>query len=759
MAIDESLEVTHRICSFCEATCGLELTIDRAARKLISVKGHKEDVLSQGYLCPKAVALKDLDEDPDRLRVPLVRRGGNLEEATWEEAFAEVKKRLLPIMEDHGRHAVAMYTGNPTAHKPSLSLALGAVSRAVGTPNMFSASTLDQMPRHVAAGLMYGSWTSVPVPDIDRTDLLVIVGGNPLVSNGSMWTVPNFRGRLAELKKRGGSMVVVDPKRTQTAKAADQHLAIRPGTDAFFFASILNTMFKEDLVNAGRSSDLITDEETLREAVWDYTPEETASVTGMAPEDVRGLARKLCKTERAALYARIGTSVAEFGGLANWFVEAINILAGNLDREGGLLFAKAPAFNFNVQRNPLGESGEGKGVRWGRRHSRVRGAPELMGEFSAVCLAEEIETPGKGQVRALITTAGNPVLSAPNGERLARALDKLDFMVSIDIYLNETTSHADVIFPGGSPLEDIHFPVPFQAMSVRNTARYSPVIFEVEEGRPPEWQIMYQLGLILSGQDEAMSVEEFDDFMALNTISSALRNNTELEGLTEEDIMGALGKRRGPERAIDVAVRTGPYGDMFGANPDGISLDWLEAHPEGADLGPLEPRLPSVLRTPGGKINLMPEAIKDDFPRLKEGLGRMKEEAAGGDRLLLIGRRNTRTNNSWMHNLPTLAKGRFKGALEMSPADASARGLSTGDMAHIKNKSGALTVPVDVTDDMSEGTVSLPHGFGHAIPGTNLNVAAQNPGVNSNQLANENALDPMTGTAILNGIWVEVSGV
>lgn len=751
-----STEITHRICSFCEATCGLELTVDRAARKLVGVRGHDADVLSRGYICPKGVALKDLDEDPDRLRQPLVRRGGNLEPATWEEAFAEVKARLLPIMETHGRQAVAMYVGNPTAHKPALSMAFGAFARAVATPNMFSASTLDQVPRHVAAGLMYGSWTSVPVPDIDRSDLLVVAGGNPLVSNGSMWTVPDFRGRLAAMKKRGGRLVVIDPKKTQTAKAADLHLAIRPGTDAYLFASLLHVLFKEDLVRPGSAAILITDQEALAKAMADYSPEATASVTGLAAEDVRSLARDLAGTERAALYARIGTCVAEFGGTANWLVEAVNVLAGNLDVEGGLLFPKAPAFQFNSQKNPAGETGEGKGVRWGRRRSRVRGAKEIMGEFPAVCLAEEIETPGEGQVRALITTAGNPVLSAPNGERLAKALDSLDFMVSTDIYLNETTRHADVIFPGGSPLEDIHFPIPFQAMSVRNVARYSPPVFAMDEDRPAEWEIMYRLALIAAGQDEAMTVEAFDDMLAENAVRSALKNHPELAGETVESLLEKLGDRRGPARAIDLAVRTGPYGDFFGAVPGGLSLDWLEAHPEGRDLGALEPRLPGVLRTPGGRINLMPAEIREDLPRLQEGFARMKREVEEEGRLLLIGRRNTRTNNSWMHNLPTLAKGKFKGALEINPLDAAPRGLASGDLARIENQKGQLEVPVEVTADVAPGTVTLPHGFGHAQPGTNMSVANASPGVNSNQLADEEAYDDLTGTAILNAIWVDV---
>ncbi len=752
-------ETTHRICSFCEATCGLEIEVDREARKLIAVRGNKADVLSEGYLCPKAVALKDLDEDPDRLRQPLVRRAGNLEPASWEEAFAEIKRRMRPILEEHGGGGVGIYVGNPTAHKPSLSLAHGALVRSLGTSHMYSASTLDQMPRHVAAGLMYGSWTSVPVPDIDRTDLIVIVGGNPMVSNGSMWTVPNFRGRHRALKERDGRMVVVDPKRTQSAKAADTHLVIRPGTDVFFFFSILATLFDEDLVQPRHLESYLSNVDLLKSAVAGYLPETTAAATGLEPEAVRALARDLSRTERAVLYARIGTSVAEYGSTANWAVDAINALCGNLDHEGGVMWPRAAAFQFNSAPGREAHGGEGKGVRSGRRKSRVRGVPEVMGEFPAVCLAEEIETPGEGQIRALFTTAGNPALSAPNGARLARALDSLDFMVSTDIYLNETTRHADVVLPGQSPLEDFHFPIPFMAMSVRNVARFSPAVFDTEEGRPAEWQIMYQLALIISGQDETTSTRDYDDMVISNQVNAALKTHPALEGFTPEDILAQLEPRRGPERQVDLGVRTGPYGDFFGVRPDGLSLDKLLENPQGIDFGALEPRLPGVLSTPGGKIDLMPQAIAEDLPRVKAGLARTGVEAGEGARLLMIGRRNTRTNNSWMHNLPTLAKGKFKGALEISPADAKVRGLSSGDMARVENKSGSVEVEVDVTDDMSPGTVSLPHGFGHVMSDTNMAIAAKNPGVNSNLLASDKAVDPLSGTAILNAIPVEVSAI
>ncbi len=742
---------TYRICPFCEATCGLELDVDHDARTLLSVKPNHSDHLSQGHICPKAVALKDLDEDPDRLRVPLIRRGGNLQEATWEEAFAEIKKRALPIIEKHSRHAAGIYIGNPTAHKPGLAQAFPVFARALGTPNMFSASTLDQMPRHVASGLLYGSWMTVPIPDIDRTDLLVVVGANPMVSNGSLWTVPGFRERLRKMKARGGKLIVVDPKRTATAKEADQHLSIRPGTDIFFFLSILATLFDEGLADPKHARDIVENMDTLSEAVRPYTPEATESVTSISADSVRELARQIAETEKASLYTRIGTSVSEFGTTATWAADLINILTGHLDREGGAMWPKTAAFQYNAS----GPGGSGKGVRSGRRKSRVRGAPEVMGEFPAVCLSEEIETPGEGQIRLLFTIAGNPALSAPGGARLARALDTLDFMVSTDIYLNETTRHADVILPGASQLEEFHFPISFQQFSARNVVRYTPATFPLAKGRPAEWEIMYRLALIMSGQDDTITPADLDDMIIAGRVKSAIAATPELEGRAEADILSELAPRKGPERVIDLELRTGPFGDKFGAIPDGLNLTRLADNPGGIDLGALAPRLPEVLRTPNGTINLLPQEIAEDLPRVAESLDTMKK--GSGTALLMIGRRNVRTNNSWMHNLPVLAKGRFKGALEIHPEDATPRGLESGSVAIISNDRGKVEVEVDVTDDVAPGVVCLPHGFGHVFDDTNLSVAGQSPGANSNLLASTERTDPLSGNAVLNGIEVNVA--
>ncbi|HEY6178208.1 MAG TPA: molybdopterin-dependent oxidoreductase, partial [Kofleriaceae bacterium] len=434
--------VVHRICPFCEACCGLELKVDEG--RITAIRGYEADVHSAGFLCPKATALRDLHEDPDRLRAPLVKRDGKHVEVTWDEAFAEIERRLVPILEKHGRDAVAMVIGNPSVHKLGLTLYTARLTRAIGTTNLFSASTLDQMPKQLSTGLMFGHWLSIAVPDLARTDLLVVIGANPVVSNGSLWTVPDFRGKAKAMQARGGKLVVIDPRRTETAEIADQHLFIRPGGDVFLLLGVVNVLFGENRVRLGRLAELVDGLSELEAAVAEFTPERVAARCGVDAEAIRGLARQLAATERAAVYGRIGTCTQEYGTLTSWLIDVVNVLTGHLDEPGGAMFPKAAAFGANTS----GAPGRGKGISVGRRRSRVSRAPEVWGEYPMGCMAEEITTPGDGQLKAVNSVATNPVLSAPNGAQLASALDQLELMVSVDIYLNETTRHADVILPG-----------------------------------------------------------------------------------------------------------------------------------------------------------------------------------------------------------------------------------------------------------------------------------------------------------------------
>jgi anaerobic selenocysteine-containing dehydrogenase len=735
----------HRTCPFCEATCGLE--IETKGREVVSVRGDANDVFSHGFICPKAFGIKQLHEDPDRLEVPLVRRHGELVETSLDEAFEEIDRRLTPILAEHGRNAVAVYVGNPNAHNLSALLYGPAWLRALGTRNLYSASTVDQMPKQVSAGLMFGTMLSIPVPDVDRCEHLLLLGANPLVSNGSLLTAPDMRGRLRRIRERGGKVVVIDPRRSRTADEADEHHFIRPGTDALLLAALACTLVEEGLEAPGRLAELSNGLDRVRELVRGFPPEAVAEACGIGAGEIRRMARELAAADRAAVYARIGTCTQEFGTLASWLVDLLNVLTGNLDREGGAMFTLAAA----GQRNSSGAPGSGRGVRFGRWASRVRGLPEVYGELPVACLAEEIDTPGDGQVRALITVAGNPLLSTPNAGRLERAVGTLDFMLAVDIYVNETTRHADVILPGPEPLEKSHYDVALYQLAARNVANYSPPVMEGDG--PAEWELLLRLAGVVTGQGPNADVEALDRLV----IETLVRREVALPGSPVEErdpveVLEALEPRRGPERLLDFMVRSGPYGDGFGNHPEGLTLEVLERSPHGVDLGPLEPRLPDALRTPSGRIELAPEPIAEDVERLRAALRRPRN---GG--LVLVGRRQLRSNNSWMHNLPALVKGKERCTMHVHPEDAERLGLEDGRRALLRSAAGRLEAPVEITDAIMPGVVSIPHGWGHDAPGARLSVADDHAGVNSNLLADESMVEPLSGNAILNGIPVEVA--
>jgi anaerobic selenocysteine-containing dehydrogenase len=728
--------IAHRICPFCEACCGLELTLENG--RVTRVRGHAEDVFSQGYLCPKAAALRDLHEDPDRLRRPLIKRNGEFVEATWEEALMEVERRLPPLIAAHGKNSAAIVLGNPVVHKIDLLLYATRLARALGTHNVFSASTLDQMPKHVSCGLMFGDWLTIPVPDIERTDFLLILGANPMVSNGSLWTVPNFRDKAKALRARGGKLVVIDPRRTDTAKAADQHFFIRPGADVYFLLGLTHTLFQENLVKLGRLEKHVAGVAGVKAAVQEFSPERVAARCGIPAEAIRALARQLAQAKRAAVYGRIGTCTQEFGTLCSWLVDVLNVLTGNLDEPGGAMFPKAAAFAVNT----LGKAGKGRGVATGRRRSRVSGAPEVMGEYPIGCLAEEIKTPGPSQIRAFITVASNPVLSAPNGPRLSAALEQLDFMLSVDIYVNETTRHADVVLPGTSPLEGMHYDPAFTQLSYRNHARVSRPVLPRLAGQPEEWETLTRLAAIVMGRGAQADVAQIDDEL---TAQETRRMAGPLGAL----LLKMAGRGHGPQRLLDLGLRAGPYGDRFGLKPSGLNLKKVMAAEGGIDLGPLAPRVPEILRTPSGKIELAPPMFLADLKRAAAGL-----QSPAAD-LVIVGRRQLHSNNSWMHNLPVLAKSRRCTAL-VNPADAQRLGLRDGARARITSGNRSVEANVEISDDMMPGVVSLPHGWGHDLPGAKLSVASGQPGTNLNALLDENFRDPLSGDAVLTGVPVQM---
>lgn len=729
--------IAHRICPFCEACCGLELTLSEG--KVTSVRGHAADVFSRGYVCPKAVAIKDLHDDPDRLRTPLIKRDGRFVEARWDEAFAEIERRLPPVIQACGKDAVGMVLGNPVVHKIGLLLYATRLTRTLGTHNVFTASTLDQMPKHLSSGLMFGDWLSIPVPDIERTDFLLILGANPMVSNGSLWTVPNFRDKAKALRARGGKMIVVDPRRTDTAKAADQHLFIRPSGDVFFLLGMVHTLFEEKLVKLGRLAQHVTGVEDLKAAVAGFSAERVAERCGISAATIRDLTRQLAAAKCAAVYGRVGTCTQEYGTLCNWLVDVLNILTGHFDTAGGAMFPKAAAFAMNT----MGKPGTGRGVTTGRRKSRVSGAPEVLGEFPISCLPEEIDTPGDGQIKALITVGSNPVLSAPNGARISAALEQLEFMVSLDIYVNETTRHADVILPGSSPLEDIHYDAAFNQLSYHNSARYSAPVLPRSKGQPEEWESLMRLTAIVQGKGRNADIGTLDDEFTAEDVRR-------MAGPLADVVLKTVAHRRGPERLLDLALRAGPYGDQFGLKADGLNLDKVKASKAGIDLGPLAPRVPEVLRTPSGKIELAPPMLLEDLKRPASDLQKPAPD------LVIIGRRQLHSNNSWMHNLPTLAKSGHCTAL-VNPSDAKRLGLKDGGRARITRGNISVDAEVELSDDMMPGVVSLPHGWGHNLPGAKLSVAAQQPGTNLNALLDENQRDPLSGDSVLSGVPIQMA--
>jgi len=734
-----------RICPLCEATCGLVLTIDQG--RVTAARGDRDDVFSHGYICPKGASFAELDNDPDRLRAPLVRRDGELVEAGWDEALRVAAEGLNRVQADPGA-SVGVYLGNPNAHTVAGGLYAPQLVRALKTRQVFSASTLDQMPKHVACGYLFGNPLAFTIPDLDRTDHLVIIGANPLVSNGSVTTAADFGGKLKALKRRGGRLTVIDPNRTRTAEMADRHIAPRPGTDAALLFAVVNVLFDTDLVDPdlGGLAEFVTGTEQVRAVALEFPPEAVAEHCGVPADQIRELARDIAAGPRSAVYGRIGTSTVRFGTLTSWLVDVVNVLTGNLDRPGGVMFSTSPIGTAPRPARP------GRGFSTGRWHSRVSGHPEVLSELPTPLLPEEIETAGDGQIRALVTIAGNPVLSAPDGDRLSAALDSLEFMVSIDPYLNETSCHADVILPPPPPSYSPHFDVALSAVAVRGNARYSPPVFDLPEGTPDEVQIICRLALGLLGVGTDADPGLVDDQIIAVVLGKEVADpDSPVAGCTVEALVAMLPDGPGYERRLDMMLRLGPFGDAFGGKPDGLTLQRLKDNPHGIDLGPLTPRIPEVLRTASGKVELAPGPVLADVPRLHESLG------CATDGFLLIGRRHLRSNNSWMHNLPALAGGTNRCTLQIHPDDAAMLGLT--DTAVITGPAGKLEVPVEITDAIRPGVVSLPHGWGHTVAGSRLSVAATQPGVNANSLLDSSLIEPLSGTAVLNGVPVQVMAI
>jgi anaerobic selenocysteine-containing dehydrogenase len=720
------MTTAHRTCPLCQAVCGLRLTLDDTGH-VTSVHGDQDDPFSQGYICPKGASFGRVDEDPDRLRVPMIREGQQWREASWDEAFLAVEQGLARVTEAHGRDAVAVYFGNPTYNTMAGFLYRIPLIQSLGTRNVYSSGTIDHMPKHVAAGNMYGDPFAIAVPDVDRTDYLLIVGANPLESHGSLFAAPDMPSRLRALRKRGGKVVVVDPRRTRTAAFADEHLAVRPGTDPYLLLGIVHTLLAEDLVEVPHD---VNGLDELRRLSEEFTPQLAEQVCGVPAASIVALARELAAAPTAVVYSRMGASTVEFGTLTQWSIEVINLLTGNLDSAGGAMFPKTAALELFRTGQPF-ETGQ-----W---HSRVLGLPAVLGELPTVTLADEIETPGEGQIRALISIAANQVISAPNGPRLGRAFDELDFMVCVDPYLNETTRHAHVILPPPRMMQTPHYDFLMQIVTVRNYTRYSPAILPLEPDQRSEAEIWARLTLIAAGAGAATPPAALDEGIISQILTGATQiPGSPFEGKDVAELRAGLEGDCPEEVMLDMLLKFGQYG---------LTLAKLKANPHGIDLGPLEPRLKELLCTPSGRVELTPPAVVADLARLRERL------AAPAPEVVLIGRRQLRSSNSWLHNVPSLLGGSNRCTLLVNPTDVARYGL--GKQALVRSATGELVVEVEPTDTIMPGVVSLPHGWGHA--GGAQRVAAQHPGVNANTLTNESVVDVPSGNAVFNGVPVTVS--
>jgi anaerobic selenocysteine-containing dehydrogenase len=725
-----------RTCPLCEAMCGLEVHVADGRAELI--RADRDDVWSKGFLCPKGTTLGHLHDDPDRLRSPMVRDGDEWREVTWEEAFRRCDELIAGVRERHGTDAVTAYFGNPLAHAFSLSRYVGLFVGLAQMQCIYSAGTVDQWPKNVSSMLLYGNMWTIPTPDIDRTDHMVIMGGNPQASGGSLMACADVLGKLDAIRARGGSVVVIDPRRTGTAERADEWIPIVPGTDAALLMAVVHVLFDEDLVARDRIPDLVDDVDVVGELARDWTPERVEATCGVPADRIRKLARDLAGAERSVLYGRIGTCNQEFGTLASWLVDVVNTLTGNLDREGGLMFSKPVAWAVSTIDDPQWADG----VEFGRWTSRVGDVPEVLGQVPVGLLAEEILDGGDRAWRGLVTVAGNPVISSTNPARLDEALGTLECMISVDNYLNETTRHAHVILPGLSALEQPHFDDLILGWAVRSVGNWSAPVLEPPADHPGEWRVLTVLGGLLMGMGyDEIDVAAFDDgfFAAL----------AEAKGV-DPAVAASHYDHGGPERLLDLQIRTGEFGDRYGEVPGGLTLQHFKDAPHGIDMGPMVPRLAEVLRTDDGRVHLAPAYITDDLDRLAGRLDR------GVDSLLLTSRRHVRSNNSWMHNVKVLVKGKDRCTLPIHPADAERCGVTDGTPARVTSARGSIEVPVEVSDEMMPGVVSLPHGWGHDKEGTRLSVAREHAGVNNNLLADPSAVDVLSNNAAINGIPVEV---
>lgn len=707
-------ETVARQCTLCEAHCGILVTVEDST--VTRIEGNPDDVLSQGYICPKATAMAGLHDDPDRLRTPVRRVGDRFEAIGWDEAFREIGTRLRQIRRDHGPHAVGMYLGNPAAHNSAIMYAM-ALRASLRTRNFYTASSIDQFPQEFVAWQMYGSNFLMPIADIDRTDRLVILGANPAVSNGSVTTMPGAKNRIKAVRARGGTVVVIDPRRTETARLADEHVAVLPGGDPYLLLAVLHVLLTEELCDPAAVRAQCAGTAELRQLVADFSPEDAAPLAGVDAETIRRLARDHAAAESAVMYARIGVCQTLTGTITHWLVNTINALTGNLDRPGGQMYA-TPA----VDLLPLARRVPPFHGAWTDRSGKYK---SFRSELPVAALASEILDEGPDRIRAMITYAGNPVLSTPQRGQLDKALGSLDFYVAVDMYITETTRHADIILPPVSPLEREDLDILLTMFSVHNNVRYNARAIKAPPDGLEDWEIMARL-------------------------------TTEILPLPVRSLTGralnAVLAQFSPIRAAAVGMAVGPHG-VLRRGRRGVTLAKVRAARGGIDLGPLEPRLASLITTPDRKVHVAPAPFVAEARRILADTGTARDN---GFDLQLIGRRHLRSNNSWLHNVPSMVKGRDRCTALMHPDDAEARGLAAGDQVTVTSPIGTIAVPVEISADIRPGTVAIPHGWGHREEGVGWTVAAALPGANVNLLHDPEQVDRISGNAAVNSTWVKV---
>ena len=707
------IKTHYRACNICEATCGLVVKYQK--NKIISIKGDKNDPLSKGHICPKGVAIQDVHYDPDRLKQPVKRSKNGWQPITWDQAFAEVATNIRNIQSKYSKDAVAFYTGNPTVHNLGAMLFMPMFSKMLKTKNRYSATSLDQLPDQLASYLMFGHQLLVPVPDLDRTDCLLIIGANPVVSNGSMMTAPKVADRLKIIRKRGGVIINIDPRFTETSKICDQHIYINPATDVYLLLAMINQVFANKLETLGHLETFTSGLDEVKQLTKEYTPQAVSTITGIDATIITSLVDRFCQAKSACCYTRFGASTQKFGTLTQWLGNVLCMITANIDKEGGLMFTK-PAFDIlaKASKNPNRKV-------FGKHHSRLRKLPSFAGELPVSAMAEEIMTPGNGQIKMLIANSGNPVLSTPNSDEMDKALSKLDYMVSIDFYINESSRHANIILPPTSTLERPHYNLAFHTLAVRNTAKFTEELFKPEKDARSDMQIFVELWSRLQPSG------------IINKLKTWLIKR-KIYKIAESGI-------------VDLGLKNGPYPD--------IDIDKLKQSKHGIDLGALEPCLPDRLFTVDKQINLLPEAIKSDLKRMSDSF-QQKTTANKEFDLQLIGRRDPRTNNSWMHNSYRLVKGKNRCIAHIHPNDAQTHNLTNGDIIKVSSKITSLSIPVLVTENIKTGVVSIPHGWGHVFADTEIQIAKKHAGVNINKLMDETEIDELSGNAVLAGVAIKI---